>query len=609
MVNLNEYIEKLKTEYDIKDPNFNLEFSRFLVTNNWFRLKYEIREDSVYIDNTISKHVTSFCRFYNTSIIEKTREIKRRLAIALPETAAIFDRYCRMKELTPEMEYYISDFLLYYLAGELLDANDTEISHYMEDAFDNLNKTCGDKFADFVNWTRHKNKKRAAYRKDYYMTKRASKTAQASSITEYLKILYHFFNTGYIEDNGMYAKAAKSKNYTDTWLFIALHFVCALRRTDLIRITHPRLPDTPENVLKQIKAGTFSDTDAKSVLYSILWRMNALMLKPNKTQKHNVPSLKIHIPVTVETHFGILFAAAEAHYRLTQSEGPLIREVTTYQQITRYMGEEIGNLFLTANFKSRAANKSFLQMIQDMTSDILGEDEFNPKGYLLASLARSHKDSYGDFAKTTIVYLRDMKMNGYTPEFVARELIERGVLSFMPSMLLKMVTDGEYNKLSVENQTKLIKKLNMNPLEIERAVSLAKDTEKQSAEIVQALYQSRTPEEVLTILHRVGNGEAVSKQTECLCLMTAMHNLCPYDDRKSCIGCQYEISTKSTLVMMVSEMNRLKDLYKTTTNPVNKQKYKVLITDVVAPAMSEMLECMGREYGTEIKEELEGYLG
>ena len=171
-----------------------------------------------------------------------------------------------------------------------------------------------------------------------------------------------------------------------------------------------------------------------------------------------------------------MFAIAEAHFQLSGegSEKPLIRMINRYEQINRYMGEEIGNLFLESDFRSKAANKSYMQMIYILTDDILGvNDEFRVKGYMLAALARSHKGSYGDFAKTTSIYLKDAKMSGYTPEFVAKELFERGVLSVIPSMLLKMVAGEEYQKLSVESQTEMIKELNMSPMEIENTVAVS----------------------------------------------------------------------------------------------------------------------------------------
>ena len=34
----------------------------------------------------------------------------------------------------------------------------------------------------------------------------------------------------------MYEKAYESRNYADTWLYLSLHFICNLRRTDLEQI-------------------------------------------------------------------------------------------------------------------------------------------------------------------------------------------------------------------------------------------------------------------------------------------------------------------------------------------------------------------------------------
>ena len=174
-----------------------------------------------------------------------------------------------------------------------------------------------------------------------------------------------------------------------------------------------------------------------------------------------------------------MFAAAEAHYQIANedSEKPLVRRITTYEQIARYMGDEIGDLFLEANFRSRSANKSYLQMIYILTDEILGvNDDFHVKGYMLAALARTHKGSYGDFAKTTSIYLKDAKMNGYTPEFIAKEMFERGVLSMTVSMLLKMLIGEQYGRLSVEGQTKLLKEVNLSPEDAEMCVAVMQNS-------------------------------------------------------------------------------------------------------------------------------------
>jgi len=99
----------------------------------------------------------------------------------------------------------------------------------------------------------------------------------------------------YIIENDMYINAAQSKNYVDTWLFLALHFICALRNSDIVRIHHPRITMKPEEVLKQVIEGNFSDEDARLTLYSITWRLTALPLTPNKTRKHSgISSIKLY---------------------------------------------------------------------------------------------------------------------------------------------------------------------------------------------------------------------------------------------------------------------------------------------------------------------------
>ena len=87
---------------------------------------------------------------------------------------------------------------------------------------------------------------------------------------------------------------------------------------------------------------------------------------------------------------GTLLAICEAHYQLNKdnNDEPLIRQIKEYKRINRYMGKEIGDLFLERNFSSRSANKSYLQTVAMLADDVLQEkSELNIKGYFLAALA------------------------------------------------------------------------------------------------------------------------------------------------------------------------------------------------------------------------------
>jgi len=304
-----------------------------------------------------------------------------------------------------------------------------------------------------------------------------------------------------------------------------------------------------------------------------------------------------------------LFAICEAHRQIegVSDDTPLVRCISDYDRITRYMGEEIGSLFLEANFRSRSVNKSYMQAFDMFTDDILGTSGMQMKGYILAALARSHKGSYGEFARTTAVYLKDANFSGLTAEFVAMELFERGVLSFIPAMLLKMITGTEYNRLSVQKQTELIKILDMTPNEVEEIVKISATSQNKAKEtLVKVLgAENNQKDELLQVLHNIGSGTAVSKQNECLCLMTALHKMCPYADRKQCIGCEYEISTKATVFLLVSEYNRMLGLYENAKDTLTRNKYKTLLKEHILPSLDEILQCTGEQYGDKAREMLE----
>lgn len=608
---LNEFTAKLINEYGIQDQQFKFELSKFMVANNWFGMNPVMEAGEVITDDRLTTltSVKEYCDTYGMDVKVKRTLIEKKMEETLPETLKIFQRYCKQNHLDWDVAYTLLDFMMYYLSGEILFADDNEIEYLLDDAFENLSKGNSDVLSDFINWVRAKYN--PVYKNSYFMNQYSTKNTDAYSPTEYLRIMYYLFNEEYIKENEMYQRAADSKNYTDTWLFIALHFIVAIRNTDLVRIPHPKLPVPAEKIIEQVREGTFPSEYARSCLYSVTWRLSAIPLTPNKTRKtRGVSNIKFEVPESAEDLIGTLFALAEAHLQIEGKDEPVVKIISSYQEINRYMGEEIGDLFLESNFRSKAANKSFMQMIQTLTDNILDnqDDEFKVKGYILAALARSHKGSYGEFAKTTVTYLKDAKMSGCTPEFVAKELFERGVLSFIPAMLLEMVFKEEFTSLSVENQTKAIQILNMTPYEVESAVQLTQKLKKQSTSIATQLYATKSHEDIISILHRIGNGTAVSKQGECLCLMTAMKKPCPHIGRLSCPGCEYEVSTKSTMFLMVTEYKRLRQLYEQTQTEVVKMKYLNILKNIVLPTMDEMIECMEERYGNKAKAAMEAII-
>ena len=603
--------KKLKTKMKNQDLDFEEALIRFLIGNHWFDIKTDYTSDGVYIDEiAFFSHEMEYNRFFENrhkTIEEKCDLLLMMLSVKLPNTAKKVEAFFKQFEIGHENQYYLYDFFCAFVKKETILCTDDDLEKIIEIAYEELNKYNGDVLNYYFKWVRKHHK--VKYLKDYYFGKRYTKKNDAYDEEDYLHLVYYLFCTEYIDDNDMLRKAATSKNYADTWLFLAMHFVSALRTTDMVRIKHPKLTMTPEEVLRRVSEGTFSDEDAILTIESVVSRLKNIPLRPNKN-KHkgtNIPFLKMEIPRSALSLIGTLFAVAEAHFLLSgqNPDKPLIRVIRSFEQINRYMGEEIGILFLESDFKTQSANKSYLQSIFLLADDIIPAEEndnLRINGYMLAALARSHKGDYNSFAKSTQYYLKDAKLSGLTPQFVARELFERGNLSFVASMLLRVVLGEEYNNLTVKQQTKMTKVLELSPYQIECTVAIAEKYQNRAISTVEKLFLTEEPikkQEILTVLHRIGNGNAPSKSNECDCLLSAIQKICPYSDNHNCPACEYSLANLSTVFLMASELKRVLKINETTQNDFERRKSKAILQDIIIPTVNELYMCAYEMYGEE----------
>ena len=608
VVDLKGYLERILVELGASTIKHREKVSGFLLDNEWFGVSINLD------DYTITEKDAEVLKNHIKNYLTTPPGIKSMEAIfskKFPSTSELFNQFVKEQKLSKSDTFYLLDFLAYNLTKDLFLYSNSEVEKLVEVATENLTKLLGNVLIQFIKWLLIKGVTR--YRVSFEMTKRYTieSTNGAYELDEYLELMYYLFNEDYIIKNDMLSKAANSKDYADTWLYLGLHFICALRTTDLERLGHPKLTREPLEVLEAVVDGTWSSSEARRTLLSITTRLTYLNLTPNKTKNaSNVAQLKFHVPESCQVLIGTLLAICEAHFQLQipyNAENPLIRQIKTYEKITSYMGEEIGNLFLERNFSSRSANKSYLQSVAMLADDVLEEkSELNIKGYFLAALARSHKGDFNEFAQTTTTYLKDAQLGQLKPEMVAKELFERGVLSMIPSMLLTIVTRGKYKKLSPSQQTQMIKSLDLTPIEIEKTLELSIRADSRSQQALKTLVENNVdPEQLLTICHRIGNGEAFSKQGESMCLLSALGKLCPYDDRQHCVGCQYELQTKSTLLLLIGEFNRLNKQYQKLKNELERGKVRAILEKQIKPCLTEMLQALSEQYGEAVLSDYE----
>ena len=610
VVDLKSYLEKILIELGVDTLKNREKVSGFLLDNDWFGVSINLENYTTTDEDAkvLKNHIKDY--FMTPPGVESMGAI---FAKKFPSTSDLFIQFSKEQKLTKTNRFYLLDFLAYYLTKDLFLYSNAEVEKLVEVATEVLTKYLGDNLIQFIKWLLDKGVTR--YIVSFEMTKRYTieSTNGAYELDEYLQLMYYLFNEEYITRNNMYSKAADSKNYADAWLYLALHFICALRTTDLMRLGHPKLNRKPKEVLEAVASGSWSSSEARRTLLSITTRLTYLNITPNKTSRaSNVTQLKFQVPESCQVLIGTLLAICEAHYQISspyssKTSSALIRRISTYEQISNYMGDEIGNLFLERNFSSRSANKSYLQSVAMLADDILEEkSELNIKGYFLAALARSHKGDFNEFAQTTTTYLKDAQLGQLKPEMVAKELFERGVLSMIPSMLLTIVTRGKYKELSPNQQTQMIKSLDLTPAEIEKTLELSIRADLRSQQALKTLIENNVgADQLLTVCHRIGNGEAFSKQGESMCLLSALGKLCPYDDRQHCVGCQYELQTKSTLLLLIGEFNRLNKQYSKLTNDLERGKVRAILEKQIKPCLTEMLGALSEQYGEAVLSDYE----
>jgi hypothetical protein len=347
------------------------------------------------------------------------------------------------------------------------------------------------------------------------------------------------------------------------------------------------LPIAGSDVHGLALSGVFPARDALAVTADLESRIKLLGLKPSKTARHtNVPTLKLHVPESLREPLGMIIAIALAHRPEIGPGDSFVVPNVNHKLTEDFFGKELVSII--GKFVPRRCNKAYLQGIDA----IGGADNApgKPKGYMLAALARSHKGGFGTLGRTTDIYLRDARFAGYSPEFIAREMFERGVLSFIPAILLEIYGGDQYRRLPVSVQTSLIGQLGLPAQSIERIATATERALERGQDAVRRVFGGigRIPENTFGVLQNVASGNAPSRQDEWLCLMTAADRACPYPERACCLGCGYEIYTKSAMHMLMKEYARINGLCACAA-PGERLRYTKILETAIFPAVMEIL--------------------
>ena len=512
------------------------------------------------------------------------RENKEKLEILLcygenrlPRTVSLYREFVRQKGLEKDISSWrLLDFLLYHLSGEameimpeeqgkLVDTLDREATRAVSELYSRFNVWMQDKLG-ISGWR---------YRFEY---RRKKEGIQAYTLQQFSGMAYCLFNDEWWKQHHLVEKACEAAPCANLWAFMAMHFVCGLRSTDIVRIPMPDIGCDGETFRARAVSGRLENPEvlARDIQIRIRYRPK----RPNKTlAASGIPDVKLFIPASLEKPVGIILGIAASHCTGTKPGEAFLRADRNISRTRSFFGTEFMDFLEGRSFASSRANKAYLQGLE-MLADSSGG---GIKGYMIAALARSHKGGLAALPDITDVYLRDAAFSGYKPEFIAREMFERGIFGFVPHLLLEAYAGTDYAALPIQDQTRLIREVGIRPSGIENIIRICESSLSQARDAVEDVISSGA--DIPSLIQEIASGRAVSKQEGCLCVMTGGGFPCAFPDRQTCIGCRFEVHTKSVLHQLSSEYHRMRGL----SDGPDGWRYRAILRKAVLPVIGEYL--------------------
>lgn len=559
----------------------------FLDVNGWFGIEHGGTGGDAWIASLepMKQPLDLWLRAYKRSREEKINLMLDAYRPALPRTCRLFEEFvesngCKGKDTT----WKLLDFLLAKLDKEIDTYDAAGIRELTEAANQEFSRTGMRQMADFLCAA---NGELWSYR---FQTRQLVKPENGAYTQEQFSVMaYTVFNEEAWNAHGLIQKASEKRKYAELWLFTALHFVGALRKPDIAGLPVPSLPYPPQELRRRIAQGLFTRREARAVSEELLFRMDMTSRKPRKTARGS--DLKLNIPENILEPFGIILALSLSW---RENGDPFVRTKMALSDIHEFFGEEFARAAGNKRFLSLRASKAYLQGIETAADQNGGA---STKGYMLAALARSHKGGIGRLPEMTDVYLRDANFSGYTPEFILREMFERGIFGFIPALLLEKYKGEAFRKLGVSGQTRLIKAVGLDALQLESVTAALTRSFQRSVEIVQSLLQQQRGDRsaLAAVLQNIASGAAPSRQSELLCLRSAAGFSCCAPDRSGCLGCCYEIYTKSAMHLFMKEYVRM-NREKAQAGPFLRMRLENILEKGILPAVAEMLDSIPALY-------------
>jgi hypothetical protein len=564
----------------------------FMDANDWFGMEHKIiartPHMSVHDLQAIQESITLWLSAYKQPSRKKITLMLGHFKDRCPETCRLYEQFISNNQMADKPSgWMLLDYILSEIDREITDYDESGLQRLIALLDDGATRKAAQLFADFLGTENQVGESISPWKYTFNIRDNPNLVIEAYPAADFSVMAYCVFNEDMWAQQNLIEKAINSENFANLWLFAALHFICALRAQDMVRLPAPVLPREGKTIHKEIADKVFTEHDATALVEELLFRLKLKPIFPAKTAgKDSIPDIKLIVPKSLKTPFGIIMAIALAH-RNKMCMGGLV-SVTKFclSNIRKFFGEDFIKALGGNGFSTRRCNKSYLQGIEA----IGGDEHGKPKGYMLAALARSHKGGISKLAEMTDIYLKDAQFRGYSPEFIIRQMFERGIFSFIPAVLLELYAGDGYTKLPITKQTRLIGEIGLTAYQIENMAQAMEHAIAKSRSAVREIIHnpSSMKENVGRVLQNIASGSALGKQQDYFCLMIAARLSCPFAERAGCFGCGYEIYTKAAMYTLMREHKRLMTAKKNAKSE-EAQRYELIMGQAILPAAKEMI--------------------
>ncbi len=423
------------------------------------------------------------------------------------------------------------------------------------------------------------------------LKKDESEALPAYTYEEFAHLAKILFNTGYEREHGLTKKALDNSWYAEMWMFLACHYICGWRASDICsRWVYPNLKGESnpfgvctETLKEDILRGAIQDEVYETVAMYVIRRIEMAYNVPQKTGHGR---LRSEILPELRPFFGKLTLIAEYHH-LVSGEG-YMKPCRIYRYRNRvdcrdFFGEEILKVTGMRHISSRRLNKSYLQGLEQAARD---NGNTVLVSHVIAAYARNHAD-----ADTTVIYLRDHGLTGETAGVVLFMMMQRGVFGADLYHALLAAYPDTFKCLSARDQTLLMKKIPLSAYELETSGAVLAASEEIYGKLSQG--ETKVPAKALKAMLAVAQGQGKAKEEGVFCKRKALGLCCDHPLYESCIAnlCPSHIFTSEGITSLIRVIRDYAEKYRKSGNI----KYAAALKKCIIPAFQEILNDVIRD--------------